>query len=307
MLERHPANAFAVGVQSLESPELLPVEASALDDCWLRPSSAICAPVAQISGRLGCLPDPWRVPSNTPCMTRAGARSKSSDNPRPKWSPTRQLFSLRWLIRGRLVGNGSINSTSGRFRRGRRACDRRSRRVTTLRIYLVWLRSSRRPVCPRGTRHSRRFSEEAHMATRHDAKERRHYAEMTKSVPIADVARIAGVQVPTVRGWCREFGISDSRGASPEVARTAAQSASAYAQEFENTARTGAAAAEEDTADDVQRAVDAYVAEYRPWFEDEARRQADLDGLRGVIADWEREHGALTKSEKRAARARRRK
>jgi hypothetical protein len=60
---------------------------------------------------------------------------------------------------------------------------------------------------------------------------------------------------------------------------------------------------ESELAIAVREAAEADEQNVSAWLADAARRQLATRGLRGVIAAWEREHGAFSDQELAAARA----
>ncbi len=63
-------------------------------------------------------------------------------------------------------------------------------------------------------------------------------------------------------------------------------------------------ASENELESDVQEAVSACLEQNQPWFQDADQRRSDADEMRRVVADWENDHGKLTRKEKAEARAR---
>lgn len=143
------------------------------------------------------------------------------------------------------------------------------------------------------------------MGTRHSRPERKKWARLTQTVSIQEVARRAGVKVETVRGWRTEFSITSGTAPDQQVASSLTLGREGLELDDDAGAPSIASlASENELESDVQEAVSAYLEQNQPWFQNADQRRSDADEMRRVVADWENDHGKLTRKEKAEARAR---
>lgn len=142
------------------------------------------------------------------------------------------------------------------------------------------------------------------MGTRHSRAERRKWAVLTQTVAIEEVARRAGVKVETVRSWRTEFKITRPVAADQPVASGLTLEREGLELDDEAGSPSFVLTGDSEMEADVHEALSAYLAQNQRWFEDTDQRRSDAEEMRKVVADWEADHGKLTRKERAEARAR---
>lgn len=142
------------------------------------------------------------------------------------------------------------------------------------------------------------------MGKGHTRAQRERWAHLTRSVPIDEVAKNAGVKRRTVQSWRTEFGITGGEvtvhsafGRIRLVGDQAGPGADARPTDVATVSN------ELDVEAEAHQATSRYIEQHGEWFHDEEGRQSDKKEIREVISDWEGQHGPLTPQEKAEARA----
>ena len=142
------------------------------------------------------------------------------------------------------------------------------------------------------------------MGKGHTRAQRERWAHLTRSVPIDEVARKAGIKRRTVQSWRTEFGIIGGE-VTVHSAVGPIRLVGDQAESGTGTQPTDAAAAASECGLEavVHQATSRYIEQHGEWFRDAEGRQSDKKEIREVISDWEGQHGPLTPQEKAEARA----
>lgn len=142
------------------------------------------------------------------------------------------------------------------------------------------------------------------MGKGHTRAQRKRWAHLTRSVPIDEVAKKAGVKRRTVQSWRTEFGITGGEvtvhSAVGRIRLVGDQAGSGTGAQSTGAAAT---ASEGGLEAEVHQATSRYIEQHGEWFHDEEGRRSDKKEMREVISDWEGQHGPLTSQEKAEARA----
>lgn len=142
------------------------------------------------------------------------------------------------------------------------------------------------------------------MGNRHTPDERKGWAQLSRSLTIDEVAARAGVKRETVMSWRSEFSIGDGgHPAVPPLARDPIKQDQRAPHTSSPPKEAPVVSAEPSLDHEVSQAIYSYLQQHRSWFNDEDARQADSIEMCQVIADWEAQHGPLTRQEKAQARA----